>query len=151
MKVLALNLRNIEYMLDDKLVLAYQRLQKLLEIAEQKPLSESSIQKLNAKIEELNTSNKINGALLSLVQLTESEIIEIIEQDSKMVPKGYYSKRWIAIGMSAIGVPLGLIVGLLMDNIALLAVGIPLGLGIGSLIGKSLDSKAAEEGRQYSL
>lgn len=151
MKVLALNLRNIEYMLDDKLVLAYQRLQKLLEIAEQKPLSESSIQKINAKIEELNTSNKINGALLSLVQLTESEIIEIIEQDSKMVPKGHYSKRWIAIGMSAIGVPLGLIVGMLMDNIALLAVGIPVGLGIGSLIGKSLDSKAAEEGRQYSL
>lgn len=151
MKISDLNPRELEYMPNDKLAEAYQRLHKLLDIARDKNLSDLSTQKINIKIDELNNSNKINGALLSLVKLTESEIIEIIEHDSKIVPKGHYSKRWIAIGMTAIGLPLGISISMWLGNIALLAVGMPIGLGIGVLIGKSLDHKAAEEGRQYSL
>ncbi len=151
MNLTTLNPREIEYMPNDKLGLAYHRLQNLLAIANTKSLTAESLQEINAKIHELNTSTKINGAFLSLVQLKESEIIEIIEKDSKAVPAGHYTKRWTAIGMTAIGIPIGLVIGLLIDNIALLAIGIPIGFGIGVFIGKLMDSKAAEEGRQYSL
>lgn len=138
-------------MLDDKLTKAYARLQSILQIAQRNSLSASATEKINERIHTLNTSTKINGARYRLTTLTENEIIDILEQDLKLVPRGYHSKRWLAIGMSAFGISLGVVIGLLAKNMAFLGIGLPIGLGIGALIGNRMDAKAAAEGRQYEI
>ena len=151
MKLSKLHTKHHILLSDDKLILAYQRLENLLHIAESKTLSEIAIQKINTKLELLNTTTKINDALYRLANLIENEIITILEEDLKIVPIGYYSKKWIAIGMSAFGIPLGLIIGLLSKNMGMLAVGLPIGLGIGTIIGKTKDARAASLGLQYNI
>lgn len=151
MNLFQLQPKQTDSMPDDKLTQAYNRLQSILKIAQIKPLSEVATNKINDKIKALNSSTKINGALYRLITLTENEIVDIIEQDVKVVPVGYYSKRWLAIGMSAFGISLGVIIGLITKNMAFLGIGLPIGLGIGAIIGRQMDSKAALEGRQYEI
>ena len=151
MKLIQLQPKMTDSMPDDKLAKAYRRLHKVLAIAETKPLSESTISKINEKVQELNASTKINGALYRLVNLTENEIITILEQDIDIVPVGHYSKKWTAVGITLYGIPFGIILGLLTHNMGLFAIGLPIGLGIGALIGRSKDAQAAAQGRQYDI
>jgi F0F1-type ATP synthase assembly protein I len=74
-----------------------------------------------------------------------------IEKKHKIFPQKYYQNLWLANDMTIIGLPLGLIFGMLIDNIAFLAVGIPLGMSIGIAIGINLDNKAQKEGRQMDF
>lgn len=53
----------------------------------------------------------------------ELRILKLIEKELKLVPKNSYRNRWMAIGMSAFGVP----------------------------IGAGMDKKAFEEGRQLDM
>ncbi|MCA5006376.1 hypothetical protein [Sphingobacterium bovistauri] len=150
MKLIQLQTDLIAGMPNDKLTKAYIRLQNLLTVVESRIESEILIEKINYKIQNLNSSNKINGALFRLVNLTENEIINFIEQDLKIVPVGYYSKKWLAIGMTAFGIPFGIILGTALKNMALIGIGLPIGLGIGALIGRKKDTEAAIKGRQYN-
>lgn len=151
MKLFKLQTKVIDSMPNDKLAKVYQRLQHILVIAETKGLSSSTIDKINDKIQTLNSSNKINGALYRLANLTEDEIITILERDADIVPVGYYSKKWVTVGMLIYGIPFGIILGLITKNMGLFALGLPIGIAIGAFIGKKMDTKATIEGRQYEI
>ena len=75
----------------------------------------------------------------------------MIEKEEKLVPKNAYRTRWMAIGMSVFGVPIGMAFGASLGNMAFLAIGIPLGMAIGIAIGAGMDKKALEEGRQLDI
>jgi hypothetical protein len=62
-----------------------------------------------------------------------------LKQKHNMVSKGTYTNQWIVFGM-----PLGLLLGFLIDNIAL---GLPMGLTLGLVIGSSIENKAKKENR----
>ena len=151
MKLVQLQLKQTGSMPNDKLTIAYRRLHHLLSVAETKSHSDTLIDKINLKIQMLNSSNKMNTALYRLVNLTENEIINLLEQDLKIVPKGHYTKKWQALGIATFGIPIGVAIGLLSKNMGFLGIGLPLGVGIGALIGKRKDAEAAAQGRQYDL
>jgi hypothetical protein len=49
--------------------------------------------------------------------------------------------------MDAIGIPIGVVFGSILDNMAYLSIGLPIGLATGS----SMDQKALKEGRQLNV
>ncbi len=85
------------------------------------------------------------------IRKSQSNILKLIEKELKLVPKNLYRSRWMAIGMSAFGIPLGVAFGTSLWNMGLLGIGIPIGMVIGMAIGSGMDKKAFEESRQLDL
>ena len=70
-----------------------------------------------------------------------------IKEKYNFVPKGYYKKTYLTIGI-AMGPTFGLLFGALLGKIGIgLPLGIPIGLAIGIAIGTNLDKKAIFEKR----
>ena len=81
----------------------------------------------------------------------EFRILKLIEKEQKLVPKNIYRNRWLAIGMSAFGIPFGVAFGISLGNMAFLAIGLPLGMAIGIAVGTDLDKKALKNGKQIDV
>jgi hypothetical protein len=111
-------------------------------------LPEEIIGYINTQIEEINSSDQSIKKFGKLLKNKTSSIVKIIESKLKIVPKNYYQTFYMAIGMAAFGIPLGVAFGLAMGNMAFLGIGIPIGLALGIGIGTAMDQKALKEGRQ---
>lgn len=85
------------------------------------------------------------------IRRTQSKIIRMLQKEHKIVPKNQFRNTWMAIGMSAFGIPMGVAFGSALQNMAFLGIGIPIGMVIGMAIGAGMDKKAAEEGRQLDI
>ena len=134
---------------DVKLNKAYVQLEKLINELRNKELSDEVVDSINVTIEELNS---ISGkGLRNQIKKRQSKIISLIEKEHKIVPKNHYRNTWLAIGMVAFGMPLGIAFGASLGNMGYLGIGLPIGLAIGIAIGTKMDKKAFEEGRQLSL
>lgn len=70
-----------------------------------------------------------------------------LEKEHKLVVPGHYQTMWMALGMSAFGLPLGMAFAFALDNFAFFAIGLPIGMSIGIAVGSAQDRKAKEEGR----
>lgn len=136
---------------NDKLNSAYVQLGEFLKELRKKELPHNVIESVNLNIEEVNTSSLEGSDLRKLVKKNQSKILKVIEKELKLVPKNHYRNLWLAIGMSAFGLPIGVAFGSLMKNIGLLVLGLPIGLAIGLAVGTHLDKKAHEEGRQLEI
>lgn len=78
-------------------------------------------------------------------------MVNTLEKEVKLVPKNHYRNRWLALGMAAFGLPMGVVFGISLGNMAFLAIGLPIGMAIGIAVGTGLDKKASEEGRQLDV
>ena len=65
--------------------------------------------------------------------------------------KGYYGRLWMILGYAMFGVPLGVCMGAVLDNMGLMGAFMPIGMAIGLFFGSLLDKKAKQEGRQIQL
>ncbi|MFY0483174.1 hypothetical protein ACI6PS_11255 [Flavobacterium sp. PLA-1-15] len=129
----------------------YAQLGALLQELEKKTLSDEVVRSINQDIEELNSTSASGSSLEKLAKQKQTNIVKLVEKHHKIVPQNYYRNIWLAVGMSAIGLPIGTLFGLLMGNMALLAIGLPIGMGIGVVVGTNMDKKAAAEGRQLDI
>jgi len=104
---------------------------------------------INREIEKVNQA----GDDQVRKQMTKSRnvILSTIQKELKLVPRNHYMVQWMSLGMASIGIPIGLMFGLALDNFAFFAIGLPIGMSIGIAIGSGLDKKAASEGRQLSI
>lgn len=136
---------------DIKLNNAFAQLQKLLEAIHQKKLPDNVIVKINSEIFQVNSSSLLGKALLNLIKKKQSKIVGLVEKELKIVPINYYRNLWLALGMTAFGLPMGVVLGLSLGNIAFLGIGLPIGLVIGIAAGTAMDKKAKEEGRQLDI
>ena len=120
-----------------------------LEVLKQQDLTDVVIEKLNTEIDKINSAplKKLN----TQIKRSQIKILQIIEKEQKLVPKNYYKKTWLALGMSAFGIPIGVAFGFALDNMAFLAIGLPIGLALGMVVGAQLDKKAEKEGRQMNI
>ena len=57
----------------------------------------------------------------------------------------------MVLGMSAFGIPMGVLFGLSIGNMGMLGIGLPIGMAIGVGLGSSMDKKAYNEGRQLDF
>ncbi|WP_026897471.1 hypothetical protein [Daejeonella oryzae] len=134
-----------------KLKGVYLQFEKLLSEMRKRDLPDSLVLSVNHDIDELNSISGSEAELRKTLKRKQTTIIKSLEKDLKLVPKNYYRNIWLAVGMAAIGIPLGVAFGASVGNMAFLGIGLPIGLAIGIAIGTGMDKKAFEEGRQLDL
>jgi len=140
-----------EILTDDKLFKSYNQFVELLNELKKRELSEDLIKSVNLSVDKINSSTLKGKQLIKFIKKEQSSILKQIEKEHKIVPKNYYRNLWLALGMSAFGLPIGVALGLSVGNIGLLAIGLPIGMAIGLAFGSSLDKKALNEGRQLDI
>lgn len=126
----------------------YQQLSFLLQELSDRSLSDDTIEKINKDIEQLNAISSNDRRLQRTLKSKETAIIRLVENRHKIVPRKYYQRLWMILGMSAIGMPIGFIFAKSVGNLGLIGIGFPFGMLIGSRIGIQMDKKALREGRQ---
>ena len=129
----------------------YDQFRKLMNELMKKELPDNIIEFVNQDIEEINSTSLTDKNLRKLVRQKQAKILKLLEKELKVVPKNHYRNLWLAVGMSAIGVPIGVIYGIIMNNMAFLGIGLPIGMAVGMVLGARMDKKALEEGRQLDM
>jgi hypothetical protein len=130
---------------------AYQQLGKLLNALEVKELPTETVDLINQEIEQLNSIADIDKYFVKATKEKEKRVIKLVEKKHKIVPKFYYKKLWMILGMSAFGLPMGVAFGLSIGNLGILGIGFPIGMAIGVVVGSNMDKKAFNEGRQLDF
>ncbi len=129
----------------------YKNFRALIELLASKELAPQIKDSIWQTIEHLNSFPTADKKFSKYLHSQQREILKQVEKEHKWVPVNYYRNLWTAIGMSAFGIPIGLIFSLMIDNMAYLGLGLPIGLAIGAGVGSNMDKKAKEEGRQLDV
>ncbi len=141
-----------QHILENTKVLSrYHQLGELLKALKKRELPNEIIDFINQHIELLNSVSDSEKYFAKTIKENENEIIKHIEKKINLVPKNYYRKRWLALGIGAFGLPIGVALGSASGNMGLLGTGLPIGMGIGIVVGSSMDKKAFNEGRQLEF
>ena len=141
----------VNYEQNKRLIKRYSALERLIQDLAKRDIPAEVTESVNREIEKVNSIETADKTLSKQLRKSISEILTLVEKKLKLVPKNLYRTRWMAIGMSGFGVPIGVAFGVSMDNMRLLAIGIGVGMVIGMAIGAGMDKKAAAEGRQLDI
>lgn len=125
--------------------------QALLEELKSKSLPEEQVSIINDQTSALNELAGTESEIIKKIRKNRNLILKSLAKSQKLVTKGYYRNLYMSIGMSAFGIPLGLIFSSIIDNYGFIGVGLPIGMTIGIALGTQLDQKAKNEGRQLTL
>jgi|AntRauTorcE11897_2_1112592.scaffolds.fasta_scaffold85676_1 hypothetical protein len=127
----------------------YSQFSKLIDELRTRDLPNKVIEDINSEVDKLNDtpSDKLKNA----VRKSQTRILRVVERETKVVPINYYRNLWIALGMAAFGIPIGVALGTSLGSMAYLALGLPIGMSIGIAVGTNLDKKAKTEGRQLEF
>lgn len=150
MEILKLHLKP-ELLTEHKTNRLYQQWQALLDSLEEKKISIKTTEIINQEIEAINSTSLRDKSLQNLLKVKQTFILGLLEKDEKLVPKNHYRNRWLAVGLAAFGIPLGMIFGLSLGNMGLIGIGLPIGMSIGIAVGTSMDKKAQTESRQLNV
>jgi len=125
--------------------------EKLLSELRKRNLSEEVVQSINTNIDLIDPVLESEKEYIKQLRKTQTDILSRVEKELKLVPKNHYRNIWLALGIAAFGVPLGVLFGIILDNMGFIGIGLPIGIPIGLAIGTVLDKKAADEGRQLDV
>ncbi len=134
-----------------KLISAYAQFDQLLTELKKKELPEEIVKSINNGIDQINSVSESENELRKQIRKTQSGILELIEKELKLVTKNHYRNTWLALGMAAFGIPLGVAFGTSSGNMGLIGIGLPIGMVIGMAVGSDLDKKAVKSGRQLDV
>ena len=129
----------------------YFQFEKLLNELRNRELPDKIISSINSDVDKINSIVDSGKVFRKMVRQKQAEIIKQLEKEQKIVPKNHYRNIWMAVGMAVFGVPLGVVFGMSLDNMAFLGIGLPIGLVIGLGVGAEMDKKAFREGRQLDI
>lgn len=129
---------------------SYPLFKELIDELRERSLSDSMVSFINQQIDLINR-NQGEKELKKQVRKSKHAIARKLEKEHKIVPKGYYKQLWMALGMSAFGIPMGAAFGAAIGNMAMLGMGIPIGMAFGIAVGSQKDAQAAKEGRQLNF
>lgn len=136
---------------DEKLENQYVNLQAILDELRSRDIPEETIGKINQEIRQVNSYTGTAKEVKKKIKSARSNILKLLEKELNLVPKSHYRNQWMAIGMSAFGLPLGVAFGASLGNMAFLSIGLPIGMAIGIAVGSGMDQKAQQEGRQLNV
>ncbi len=136
---------------DKKLLERFENFNLLTQSLAEKEVPANIVNEINEGIEKLNNSEGNKIGLLKEYRSFQNKTIRGLEKELKIVPLNHYRNMWMVLGMSAIGIPIGLVFGNMIGNISLMGIGMPIGMGIGVLLGTMKDKKALKEGKQLSV
>jgi len=129
----------------------FSQFRQLLAELENREIPDEIVTSINNDIDEINSITVIGNELQKEIERRLQRIIKLLEKNLKLVPKNYYRNLWMILGIAVFGIPIGVIFGASLDNMAYLAIGLPIGLVIGIGLGAVMDQKALKEGRQLDI
>ncbi|WP_113653011.1 hypothetical protein [Pedobacter namyangjuensis] len=129
----------------------YLQFANLLAELRTKQLNSNLISSINSDVEEINDSLFVGDDLKKLVKQKQTSILKRLEKEFKFTPRNYYRNLWMVLGLSAFGLPIGMIFGFSIGNIGLMGVGLPIGMAVGAVVGTAMDKKALDNGTQLDL
>jgi len=125
---------------------------RLIMALKKRNLPEHLVEEINQLINEVDVlSVQEARELKKLIKGQQAKILKLLEKELQLVPKGYHSSKWMVLGMTAFGLPFGVLFGMSLGNLAYLGIGLPIGMAIGLAIGNGLDKKAFEDGNQLDF
>ena len=140
--------KNIEYQNHKNINQKLDNLESLLTAVKKKDLTESVVTLINKHITDLNTFTGTPKNYLKQIRKTQYQILQTLEKELNIIPKGHYRNKWFTVGMTTFGLSFGVVFSVLIDNFAFVGIGLPIGMAIGMAIGTNKDKKAKNEGRQ---
>ncbi len=130
---------------------AFNQFDKLLSELKKKEIPDEIIIHINNGIDQINSISNTEKGLRRQIKKTQSYILKLMEKNLKIVTKNHYRNTWLALGMTAFGLPLGAAFSISIGNMALLGIGLPIGMVIGMAMGAGMDKKAYENGKQLNV
>ncbi|WP_192348165.1 hypothetical protein [Algoriphagus sp. Y33] len=134
--------------INPKLAKAAHNLSSLLDAVRLKKIPVSTEFQINEIISGVNSFSGPDPQLLKHISTVQATILKLLENELQLVPKNHYQNQWLALGMAAFGIPLGVVFGAALGNMAYLGIGLPIGVAIGLAIGSGKDTDSAKSGRQ---
>ncbi|WP_057939706.1 hypothetical protein [Algoriphagus resistens] len=131
-----------------KLAKATHNLSTLLVAIEEKGCPESVESQINEIITGVNNFHGPDPQLIKQMGLAQTAILKLVKNELGLVGKNHYQLQWLALGMATFGIPLGIVFGAALGNMAFLGIGLPIGIGVGLAIGSGKDKQAEEQGKQ---
>jgi hypothetical protein len=129
----------------------YQQFGRLVRAIDETKLTPDTIDLIDHEIEALNVVPSAAMHFSRAIKTRETQVIRILEKRHKIVPRNYYRKLWMLLGMSAFGTPVGVTLGSSTGNMGFFGLGIGIGMAVGMALGTKMDKKAFEEGRQLDF
>lgn len=129
----------------------FSQFRQLLAELENREIPDEIVTSINNDIDEINSITVIGNELQKEIERRLQRIIKLLEKNLKLVPKNYHRNLWMILGIAVFGIPIGVIFGASLDNMAYLAIGLPIGLVIGIGVGAVMDQKALKKGRQLDI
>ena len=134
-----------------KLLRKYKTLQQTIEEIKQHDIPEHIADSINREINQIESFTGGHEDLAKRILKTQSKILKQVEKELQLVPKNHYRNQWLALGMAAFGIPVGVAFGISFDSMAFLGMGLPIGMIIGMAIGSVMDKKTVEKGKQLNI
>lgn len=131
--------------------LAVTQFEKLIQEIHRMELPPEVIVELNIELEKLELQLAFQKKFYKQIKTSKAVLLKILYHEVGVVPINHYRDLWIALGLSGIGIPLGIFLSFFMDNSSAIALGIALGCSMGIVIGANLDNQAEAEGRQMAI
>jgi hypothetical protein len=135
---------------EKRLAKAVLKMQNLIEALNNKKTHGEVASIINKDIRLLKSFSGTDKEVRKALRRTHSKILKLVEKELKWVPKNHYRNTWLAIGLAAFGIPLGVAFSS-AGNSSNLAIGIPIGMVIGMAIGSLMDKKAEKEDKQLNI
>ncbi len=136
---------------ESKLAKQFQQFEHLLNELNYKEIPQELVSEFNNEIDQINAMPYDEKTLSKRIKKTQSGILKKLEKDLKLVTKNHYRNLWLALGIGAFGVPLGVAFGTSLGSMAYIGIGMPVGMVIGMAVGTSMDKKAMDGGKQLDL
>jgi len=136
---------------DEKFNSKFAQLKKLLSELSKHSATNAVVESIN---KEIVSFNQFQGSIkqeINQLGKAQKAIVQIAEKQLKLVPIGYYRNLWLALGIGAFGIPIGVAIGVATKNMGLLGLGLPIGMAMGLGVGTGMDKKAKESGRQLDI
>lgn len=132
-------------------VKSWEKLELLLSDLESRELSPSLVTEIEDLVNQLNASFESEKAQISAARKGFQALLKSLEKELNLVAKNHYRLRWLALGMSLFGIPIGVALSTSLSNMSFIGIGLPIGLAVGISIGTSLDKQAQKENRQLNI
>ncbi len=129
----------------------YSDFEQLIIELNKRELPQPVVEFVNLNIDEVNSFEGENKLLLKYMRKRIDVILKYLEKEIKLIPKNYYRRLWLVLGMSVFGISFGVALGASLGNMGLIGVGLPVGMAIGIAVGTTKDKEAFEKGNQLDV
>ena len=101
---------------DKKLSAAFLKLDALVDALNSRPIPGSLSEEINSRIRAVNSLQGSSQTVIKELNSTYAAILKLIEKELQLVTRHHYRTLWMVVGMSAFGLPIGLVVSMLVNN-----------------------------------